>query len=201
MKNRMIILFSCFILAGTLFLMSAAQQEQQVLAEKLIRLHVVAHSDAKTDQAEKLLVRDAVLAVTEPLAAQADDPKQAFAMALPEIHAAAEACLRSLGSNRPVTVTLCRERFPTRTYESFALPAGVYPTLRVTIGDGHGKNWWCVAFPSICFQATAADLEEAAVSAGFTQKEVQLITEGTEHYIFKFKFLELLDRIKCCIFS
>ena len=93
-------------------------------------------------------------------------------------------------------MSLAKEQFPTRFYENFALPAGVYTTLRITIGSGEGQNWWCVAFPSICFRATAAELEEAAVSAGFTTEEYRLITGDGEGYVLKFKLLELLDRLK-----
>ena len=200
MKKRNILLAVCLLMAGTLSLMAAAQQEQKILSEKLIRLHVVAHSDSEADQAEKLQVRDAVLAVTEPLTRQTD-PRLAFSTSLPDIQKAAEDCLQSLGSSHSVRVTLCRERFPTRYYDTFALPAGSYPALRVTIGDGNGKNWWCVAFPSICFRATAADLEEAAVAAGFTEEEVSLITEENGGYVLKFKFLELLSQLKGRIFA
>ena len=55
------------LLTGTFSVATAMQKEQQALAEKLIRLHVVANSDTEADQAEKLLVRDAVLQVTEPI--------------------------------------------------------------------------------------------------------------------------------------
>lgn len=186
--------------AGTLSLAAAMQQEQRVLAEKLVRLHVVANSDTEADQAEKLLVRDAVLEVTEPLVQSAKDPRQALEKAIPEIKEAAEACLAANGSDRKVSVTLQKERFPTRYYESFALPAGVYPSLRVTIGAGEGKNWWCVAFPSVCFCATAEELETAAVSAGFTRDEVKLITENEDGYVLKFKIWELLCEVKAKLF-
>lgn len=187
--------------AGTFCVAAAMQQEQQVLADKLVRLHVVAHSDAKEDQAEKLMVRDAVLAITEPLVRAGGDPRQNLTEALPEINAAAEACLRSIGSDHLVTVTLGKERFPTRYYDNFALPAGVYPSLRVTIGAGEGKNWWCVAFPSVCFCATAEEFETAAASAGFTPGEVKLISENEDGYILKFKIWELLSELKAKIYD
>lgn len=196
MKWRKLAILCCILLSGTLFLFGAIQQEQQAMADKLIRLHVVAHSDEEVDQAEKLLVRDAVIAVTEPLSSQEE-----FALALPEIQKVAEDCLHDLGSSHDVTVTLSRERFPTRYYDTFALPSGVYPSLRVTIGDGEGKNWWCVAFPSICFRATAEELEQAAVTAGFTQEEVKLITKDSDTYVLKFKLLELLGELKSRIFA
>lgn len=196
MKWKKLVIFSSILLSGTFFLLGALQQEQKAMADKLIRLHVVAHSDEKEDQAEKLKVRDAVIAVTEPLSSQED-----FAAALPEIQKAAEDCLQDLGSTHGVTVSLGKERFPTRYYDTFALPAGVYPSLRVTIGEGAGKNWWCVAFPSICFRATAEELEQVATTAGFSQEEVKLIREDGNHYVLKFKVLELLGELKAQFFD
>ena len=52
------------------------QTQQRQLAEKLVRLHVVANSDSPSDQAIKLRVRDAVLAAAEPVLGSADDPEQ-----------------------------------------------------------------------------------------------------------------------------
>ena len=127
---------------------AALQMDQQALADKLVRLHVVANSDTEEDQALKLKVRDAVLTVVDGL------NRDELQSNLPMIRNAARDCLRGQGSNYSVEVTLQKERFPTRAYESFSLPAGVYTALRVTIGEGGGRNWWCVAFPSICFRAS-----------------------------------------------
>ena len=191
----------CACLAALVCTAAALQSQQQALAEKLIRLHVVANSDTKEDQAVKLQVRDAVLQVTEPMLQSDTQPEQALAAALPEIRAAAENCLRANGFSYPVKVSLGMERFPTRVYEGFSLPAGTYRSLRVTIGAGEGQNWWCVVFPSICFRATAAELEQAVTAAGFTEEEVRLITEDGEGYVLKFKALELLGELKKWMFS
>ena len=188
--RKKLILCVMLILAGLTVTAAAMQREQQRLADKLIRLHVVANSDSERDQQVKLLVRDAVLSVTENL------EKEELFHALPAVQRAAETCLAELGEEKAVRVTLGHERFPTRLYESFALPAGTYQTLRVTIGAGEGHNWWCVAFPSICMRATMAELEDAAVSAGFTDGEIRLITADSGPYVWKFKTLELLERLK-----
>lgn len=198
-KSKSIILAAALLLAATCMGAAALQQEQMALAEKLIRLHVVANSDSEADQAAKLRVRDAVLAVTQPLTAE-EDPYGALAGALPEIQMAAEECLTTLGMSDAVTVSLGPEEFPTRVYESFALPAGQYLSLRVTIGEGAGHNWWCVVFPTICFAATASDLETAAVSAGFTDEEVRLITEDGG-YQLKFKCMEWVEQLRQWLFA
>lgn len=188
MKKR-ILLFAVALLAAFTSTAAALQHEQQLLSEKLIRLHVVANSDGEEDQQIKLKVRDAVLAVTQKASCKED-----ILLLLPEIQAAAEECLKANGCSHSVQTVLRRENFPTRNYRTFSLPAGSYTALRVTLGEGKGHNWWCVAFPSICLRA-AADLEEAAQVAGFADREMKLITQE-ENYVLKFKALELLQRFK-----
>lgn len=187
----------CLLLLSAAILLSGVVlgRQQQALAEKLIRLHVVADSDSEADQQIKLQVRDAVLAEAEAALRDAEDPKAALAAALPEIAEAANDCLRRLGSADRAAVTLGRELFPTREYETFALPAGVYTSLRVTIGSGEGRNWWCVVFPSLCLSASAEDFAEAAQAAGLTEGEIRLITEEDGGYQLKFQSMELLQRL------
>jgi stage II sporulation protein R len=172
------------------------QFSQQRLAGKLIRLHVVANSDSAADQAIKLRVRDAVLVKTQEILRGADDPKQALAKNLGSIECAAERELTSLGCGDDVRVSLGKELFPTREYETFSLPAGVYESLRVRIGAADGHNWWCVIFPSICMTASMDDFTRAAETAGFTDGEVRLITEENGGYVIKFKTLELFQKFK-----
>ncbi len=188
------VLFCAALLAALTATAAVLQMQQQTMAEKMIRLHVVANSDTAEDQAIKLQIRDAVLKAAEGL--EAED----LQTSLPMVRKAARDCLRSLGSSHTVEVTLGPERFPTRHYETFSLPAGVYTALRVTIGEGTGQNWWCVAFPSICLPATAEAMEVQAASAGFTPGEIALIT-GEPEYVLKFKSLELLERWKTWMFD
>jgi len=188
--KKMILLFTLALAAALTTTAAALQREQQTLAEKMVRLHVVANSDTPADQAEKLQVRDAVLSLTQNVACKED-----LLYALPQIEDAANQCLRRLGSDHSAKVSFGKEYFPTRLYSSFSLPAGAYTALRITIGAGEGQNWWCVSFPSICLCA-ASEMEDAAVAAGFTEREVSLITEDGPVYVFKFKTLELLQQIK-----
>ena len=153
-----------YLLAITLALFAALAlvQRQEALAGKLIRLHVVANSNTASDQAVKLQVRDAVLAAIAPLTdASATQEEAAAALQgdLASIQAAAEAALRQAGqATCSVAVRLCKERFPTRLYPTFSLPAGTYTSLRVELGEAVGRNWWCVVFPTLCTAAESEDL-------------------------------------------
>lgn len=196
MKKRILatvfMVVSLVIVAGG-FLLS---REQQTLSEKLVRLHVVANSDSAGDQSLKLKVRDAVLEQTQQILAGAEDPKAALEQSLGRIETAANQCLNQLGSDEQAIVTMRKEVFPTREYETFSLPAGTYTSLRVTIGEGSGHNWWCVVFPSICMSASMEEFEEAAQTAGMTDGEIKLITEESDGYVLKFKSMELLQKVK-----
>ena len=99
---------------------------------------------------------------------------------------------QTAAGERPVRVTLGAEHYPTRDYGTFALPAGVYTSLRVTLGAGAGHNWWCVIFPPLCAQA--AGLSERAVQA-LSDDDVRLVTESDGGYVVRFRLLELWDAL------
>ena len=138
------------------------------------------------EQAVKLRVRDAVLEYLRPALADCggkSDAAQTLSGALPEVETAA----RSAAEGRDVTVTLGEEYYPTRVYDGLSLPAGRYTSLRVTLGEGRGHNWWCVVYPPLC--VTAAEASEQAIETLKTDT-AQIITES-DGYVLKFKILEL----------
>ena len=167
-----------------------AQGRQATLAGKLVRLHVVAASDTPQDQAEKLRVRDAVLSCLEPklkTAASAKEAAEIIRLSQPACRRAAQAV-----TDQAVSVTMAREHFPTRHYETFSLPAGEYLALRVTLGEGRGHNWWCVLFPPLCTEAVTSGRAVETLSDG----DVQLITGDGRGYVLRFRVLELWDTVK-----
>ncbi|MEG1879092.1 MAG: stage II sporulation protein R [Pseudoflavonifractor sp.] len=170
-------------------------QSRAALAEKVIRLHVVANSDSAADQAVKLLVRDRILAESGDLFAPGGTPAEAeekIKGALPRLAAAGAEVLGENGKTYPVTASLEHHVwFPTKTYKDFALPAGDYTALRLVLGEGEGQNWWCVVFPPLCLGSVT---EEIAQTGGFSPDEIALITGETQGYVIKFKALELLDQ-------
>lgn len=201
MRKRTLALVLLIVSALTVSVCAALQVQQQRMSEKIIRLHVVANSDSSADQAIKLHVRDAVLAAARQALQGADDPQQAIAQALPALEAAANAALAAQGSRETARVSFRRELFPTREYDTFSLPSGVYRSLRVTIGAGGGRNWWCVIFPSLCVPATADGFVQAAEAGGFTRAEIGLMTQADEGYVLKFRSLELLQALKKALFG
>lgn len=169
---------------------------QQELARKMVRLHVLANSDSEEDQQRKLLVKDAVFARTEEILRSAKDQPDAelrLESALPELEQLAEETLRCEGAAENVSVSLATERFQTRYYDGFTLPAGQYRSLQVVIGEGTGQNWWCVVFPPLC-SAGAENFSAAAAQGKLNDGEIRLIRTGEEGYLIRFRTLELWNQ-------
>ena len=174
-------------------------REQRELAGSVIRFHVVANSDSAEDQKLKLAVRDRVLARVEELYPQ--DATLAQAQAALEgnlnlLAAAGREVVEEQGYDYPVAASLEERWFPTREYEGFALPAGNYTALRLTIGEGKGQNWWCVAFPPLCLGAASETVDQALEAGHFTLDQGALVTGDGGGYVLKFKAMELLGELQ-----
>lgn len=198
MKLRIFVWILLVFAAALVLLGAESLLMQQDLADKTLRLHVVANSDSPEDQAQKLRVRDEILREVSCLTAHcttAEEAELVLSSHLSELSEKAEDFLRQEGSAYSVEALLTVESFSTRHYDSFSLPAGTYPALRVNIGAAAGKNWWCVVFPSLCTAATGEAMEEAAQAGGYSDGEYRLITGGEKRYTLRFKALEWLTEL------
>ena len=172
--------------------------DRQTLSNNLIRLHVVANSDSDADQGLKLKVRDAVVAHLQPAMTELQSRHEAEAYLnthLTELEQIANQTLSEAGSQDKATVSLQKEAFPIRHYDTFSLPSGVYQSLRITIGQGQGHNWWCVVFPSLCLPAAGETMEDTAAGAGFSGG-LSSTLEGEQPYQVRFFLLDLLGKVQ-----
>ncbi len=191
---RFFAVFSALTIAVALLWSVLPVHGEGEVYDKTLRLHVLANSDSREDQALKLKVRDALLGVITDLVKDCLSKEQAAAIIEANIEAlttCAEDCVRMHGYDYPVTVLTGTEKYPTRVYEGVSLPAGSYWSLRVLIGEGEGQNWWCVLYPPLCIDSAKA--EEELVEAGFSPDQVRLLTEQEDtKYVLRFRILEVL---------
>lgn len=167
-----------------------AQGRQQQLSERLVRLHVLAHSDDAEEQRIKLRVRDAVLAYLEPGLESTSTSREAEQLIKDNIDNIAKAA-RRVSQGREVEVSFGTESYPTREYEAFALPAGEYRSLRVTLGEGQGQNWWCVVFPPLCTGMVTAESAYPVMNA----EDIALM-EREGGYRLAFRSMEIWGYLK-----
>jgi stage II sporulation protein R len=158
----------------------------------------VADTDDPIDQEVKLLVRDEILSLLETVKSNASTKQEAMGLLrkqLPELQKAANDLLRNMGMCYNAEVTLQEEPFPARNYDTFSLPSGIYDSIRVTIGDGEGKNWWCVVFPDLCGAAAAVDVEDTAVEAGISDSLSKTLTQA-DGYQIRFWLLDCIGKLQ-----
>ena len=158
--------------------MTAFAGECQEIRQETLRLHILANSDSAEDQQLKLAVRDAVLTQWGKEFSRPMTQAEARALAeelLPQMEETARKEIAARGYSYPVKASLTRMYFTTRSYTGFALPAGEYEAIRLEIGEGKGKNWWCVMFPPLCVPAAQprqeTPLEEEIYSLGTPTSE------------------------------
>lgn len=166
------------------------------IRENVLRLHVLANSDSEADQNLKLQVRDAVLAEGAHIfdgSLTADEAEQAIEQALPQLEQAARSEVITRGYTYDVHIAVSEEYFDTRTYEDeVTLPAGRYRAVRVIIGEGEGRNWWCVMFPPMCLPAAQGGVE----LDGVLDRPEEKIVRANPKFEPRFKIIEWVERLR-----
>jgi stage II sporulation protein R len=159
----------------------------------VIRLHILADSDSSEDQHAKLAVRDGVKDYIYELVSEAEDKEKAEAIIknnLTNIENKVKETVAELGYSYTTQVSFENEYYPVRYYESFAFPSGNYRSLKIILGSGEGKNWWCVLYPTVCnSMATSPDKE--LTRAGISEKTAKMICSDSKEYEYGLYILEL----------
>lgn len=186
------------IAAVLIFLSFGIVMDKLQLRNNMIRLHVIADSNSAEDQHIKLKVRDAVLAVLQAAMEDSSDvymAKDYILMNIPQLESAANQVLKDAGFSEQARVSLVTEEYPCREYETFSLPSGVYQSLKVVIGSGEGKNWWCVVFPTLCKPATVDAFREESESTGISRSLSNTLC-ADKKYEIRFFLLDCLGKIE-----
>lgn len=161
-----------------------------------LRLHILALSDSDKDQEIKLIIRDRVLekyAQDLKGADNIEDALKSTSLLLEDIKSDVDLWLSEFYDDVSSEVYLTEEWYDTREYEKFTLPKGYYRSLKIVIGDGNGKNWWCVMYPPLCLDIATEDAERDDGIVDYTKEEISLISG--RRYNVKFKLLEFISDI------
>ena len=163
------------------------------LSDDVLRVHILANSDSAADQSLKLAVRDRVLEHCSAYFDDCEDKNEAVAVTgdrLDEIEEVAQNEIRRQGFDYNVKAEVGQAYFNTRYYDDFTMPAGWYDSLRLTIGDGGGQNWWCVMYPALCVGAASEDKMKEDLNEG----EYRVVT--SDQVDFRFKLVEYWEEFR-----
>lgn len=193
--KRKILLSICFGLICAITLsMSHFSAACDDLRQNVLRLHIIANSDSTSDQELKLKIRDEILAKTNGLfldSQSLDGAEKIVSENLNAFEEIANKVIKENGFNYKATVSIGYSDFDTRYYKDFTLPAGSYKSLIITLGEGKGKNWWCVVYPTVCIpSAVKGKLTDT------TKQESARIAKSQKQYVMRFKLVEIYEKIK-----
>ncbi len=194
---KKIIIALCMGLIVSFGLTIYAESLQENVAQNVLRLHVLAHSDDAADQALKLSVRDRLLEESGEVFAACKTREESAALFLREKERLTKATADEIerqGFSYPVSLSLEKTYFPTRYYEGIALPAGDYDAVRVEIGEARGQNWWCVMFPPLCFVDGSVSRESAAALTAALGEDAAILTpNASEDVQIRFKVVDFFQ--------
>lgn len=195
-------LLTLFIFISAISYVDAVSED---IASSVFRLHVIANSDSKEDQALKLKVRDELLSYMNTLSQNATSKQEVIELAKEHEETLKQIALTTIhenGFDYDVQIEIGISDFPTKYYGDIALPAGTYDALKVKIGKSQGQNWWCVMFPPLCFVDVSSgivpDSSKQELQENLNDEEYDLIskTEEKEEISFKFKLIEFFQNLK-----
>ena len=170
------------------------------IRESVVRLHILADSNSKIDQEVKLKVRDALLEKNTQLLSNKVTPENAeeyFKQSKDELEKCANEVLKENGFDYTAKITLGKEYYTTRVYEDLTFPAGTYTSIKVVLGSGDGKNWWCVMFPPLCVPVATGGVEtdDGVALEEYLDENGKRIVESNGKFKVGFKIVEIYERL------
>ncbi len=225
-KVKHLLLVLVLIITAVCILNVYSNNVMEDLKGNLVRLHMVANSDNADDQDLKLSVRDSVVEYTNKILESCESSQEAYKILdrnLYEIERIARDAVRSKGYDYDVDVSLGIFEFPTKDYGNIILPNGEYTSLKITIGEGLGQNWWCVLFPPLCFvnanvnavvnepdadnddnnredgkvnEDEITEQGKEALKENLSKTSYEVIEKSNKGVKFKFKIIEVIENAK-----
>lgn len=205
-KKNLIISLAAAVIVSLAFtvivsLKTYADNIQSGIAEKIVRLHIVANSNSDFDQDLKLKVRDGVLDFMRDKMKECKNREESIKVleeSKDEIKAKAESIIFENNCYYSVNVRFEKTLFPVKSYDGITLPSGMYDAVRIDIGEAKGQNWWCVMYPSLCIYGSENETDSTA------QEELKNILSNEEYSViadrdginFKFAAVEAVKKVE-----
>ena len=193
-KKNHIITITVICISLIICLISDGFSAAEDVRSDCLRLHILAYSDSPEDQRVKLLVRDALFCEGAEIfdgSKNADEACEKIIENAAFLEETANRVLAENGFSYKASISVEKEYFDTRQYDSVTLPAGEYTACKVILGEGDGQNWWCVMFPPMCLPVAENNDDIYAV---FGDNGASLVTQKNGYKI-KFRLVELFEEV------
>ncbi len=141
------------ILGVILLIVMLNNKDKVIIPKEAIRFRVIANSNSNIDQKEKKkIAKQLSLDITEVLSKtnSIEDARKKLQSNLGNFENTVNDIVENENYQTTVNIDYGNHYFPEKTYKGINYEEGEYESLVVTLGEGKGKNFWCVLFPPLC---------------------------------------------------
>ncbi len=141
------------VLAIIITVLAINKDSEVIIPKDSIRFRVIANSDSESDQLlKKKVVSNLNPNIINLLSSSSSltDSRNNIENNLTLFDNIVKNTLKENNSTETYTINYGMNYFPEKEYKGTVYKEGEYESLVVTLGEGKGKNFWCVLFPPLC---------------------------------------------------
>lgn len=190
------IIFLSLIVLNLLFCgVVYSQSVNRELSDNLLRLHVISNSNSDYDTKVKFMVRDKINEIIKKVNFKnKEEVINELYIVEKEINEYLKESDVLYGCKIEYTVS----SFPTKVYNNIKMPSGEYECIKALLGDADGENWWCVAYPPLCFSeavtGTISQNGEELLYNNLSEDAFGIIHKNDCEYNVKFLTVDLINK-------
>jgi len=124
-----------------------SNKDSITIPKNSIRFRIIANSDSLNDQNEKLKIKEDLINTIIPEITSANNIQESrniIQNVIPKINN------KLTKYNIKYNINFGQNYFPNKELNGISYASGNYESLVITLGEGLGKNWWCVLYPPLC---------------------------------------------------
>ncbi len=134
-----------FIIVISIIIIVLCFGKNDSLEKETIRFRIIANSDSEEDQSiKKEVLKEIAPYLLNNNSNNINLEREKIKKELPIY----EEIIKKKTDN--YTINYGNNYFPKKTYQGKTYEEGKYESLLITIGEGKGKNFWCILFPPLC---------------------------------------------------
>ena len=134
-------------------LLALSNYNKIIIPKEAIRFRVIANSNTKYDQENKQKIAKTlstdiveILRNTNSLV----EARNTLQNNISNFEKKANEVAKLNNYEEKINIDYGRHHFPKKEYKGITYKEGEYESLVITLGEGKGKNFWCILFPPIC---------------------------------------------------
>lgn len=123
-----------------------------IIPKQSIRFRIIANSNNTIDQSLKMKILSELSSEIKDIenVKNIDEAREKIKKEIPKFTEIVDKTLKDNNYNKSFHINYGKNFFPRKQYKNVVYEEGDYESVVISLGDGEGKNFWCVLFPPLC---------------------------------------------------